>query len=162
MRIFRKIHMTVTRITQILFYKIIYNNRIIFNSGFRSRGRFHFFLEKNAKVILGKNIFLNRDFSASIVESLIIGDNCIFGENVKIYDQNHIFKDKDKPIAQQGFNVKNVCIGRNCWIASNVTILKGVTIGDNVIIGANCLIYKDIPSNSIVTLNESLNIVKRG
>ena len=44
--------------------------------------------------------------------------------------------------------------------SSNVTILKGVTIGNNVVIGANCLIYKDIPDNSIVKLH-SENIIER-
>ena len=31
----------------------------------------------------------------------------------------------------------------------NVTVLKGVTIGDNCIIGAGSIVTKDIPSNSV-------------
>lgn len=34
-------------------------------------------------------------------------------------------------------------------MGENVTILKGVTIGDNVIIGIGSIVNKDIPSNSI-------------
>lgn len=42
-----------------------------------------------------------------------------------------------------------VKIGNNVWLGENVSILKGVTIGDNVIIGLGAVVVKDIPSNSI-------------
>ncbi|MEG0253271.1 MAG: acyltransferase [Muribaculaceae bacterium] len=42
-----------------------------------------------------------------------------------------------------------VKIGNNVCFGMNVTILKGVTIGDNCIIGAGSIITKDIPSNSV-------------
>ena len=157
-----KIYRTLYRMLQIFFYKMMYGNSIKFSKGFRSRGKFSFVLDKGAEVTLGKDVFFNRNFSASVISGLSIGNNCIFGENVKIYDQNHIFKTKKIPIARQGFSSKKISIGNNCWVASNVTILKGVSIGDNVIIGANCLIYKDIPSNRVVTLKENLKIIERG
>ncbi|WP_306460486.1 DapH/DapD/GlmU-related protein, partial [Streptococcus pneumoniae] len=52
-------------------------------------------------------------------------------------------------------------VGRDCWIGSNVTILKGVTIGDNTIIRAGCLIRNDIPSNSVVYNNGNLFVKRR-
>ena len=78
-----------------------------------------------------------------------------------MYDHNHIFVDKNAPISEQGFNTDPIKIGKNCWIGSNVTIIKGVQVGDNCVIGANCLIYKDIPSNSVVKLKEQLSISER-
>lgn len=83
------------------------------------------------------------------------------GENVHIYDHNHVFKDKRLPIASQGFKDKAVIIGDNCWIGTGVTILGGVTIGDNVVIGANCLIYHDIPSDTVVKHKQELIIEDR-
>jgi acetyltransferase-like isoleucine patch superfamily enzyme len=35
----------------------------------------------------------------------------------------------------------------------NVTVLKGVTIGQNTIIGANSLVVKSIPSNCVAAGN---------
>lgn len=44
---------------------------------------------------------------------------------------------------------KPIYIGKNVWIASNVTVFPGVHIGDNSIIGACSVVAKDIPSNVI-------------
>ena len=42
-----------------------------------------------------------------------------------------------------------VTIGNNIYFGTNVTIVKGVTIGDNCIIGAYSLVTHDIPANSV-------------
>lgn len=42
-----------------------------------------------------------------------------------------------------------VKIGNNNWFGENVTICKGVTIGDNCIIGTGSVVTKSIPSNSV-------------
>ena len=43
-----------------------------------------------------------------------------------------------------------VAIGNNIYIGRDVTILKGVTIGDNCIIGLGSIVTKDVPANSVV------------
>lgn len=58
----------------------------------------------------------------------------------------------------QGFSSSEISIGDNCWIASNVVILKGVNIGNNVVIGAGCVIYKDIPDHTIVINKQELSV----
>jgi acetyltransferase-like isoleucine patch superfamily enzyme len=108
-------------------------------------------VEPNAHLTIEKDVFFNNYCSINCQISIRIGFNTIIGEGVKLYDHNHkynvlpIFK-----ISKDQFMTSAINIGSNCWIGSNVVILKGVTIGDNVIIGANCLIYKSIPENSIV------------
>ena len=39
-------------------------------------------------VKIGDNVFFNNGTSIAAKEKIEIGDNCIFGENVKIYDHN--------------------------------------------------------------------------
>ena len=46
-------------------------------------------------------------------------------------------------------NDRPVKIGRNVWIATNCTILKGVTIGDNSIIAAGSVVIGNIPANTV-------------
>mgnify|MGYP003303025663 CR=1 FL=1 len=111
-------------------------------------------------MVIGDNCFFNNDCSLNAHKSIEIGTDCLFGENVKIYDHNHIFKDTRMRIAKQGYKVDNVVIGSNCWICSNVVILKGVKIGDNCIIGAGCIIKKDVPEGTIVKNESNINYIK--
>lgn len=86
----------------------------------------------------------------------------MFGENVKIYDQNHKFRDRTKLIREQGYSKGRVKIGSNCWICTNAVILKGVEIGDNCVIGAGCIIYHNIPANSVVKSNGGITVESLG
>src|SRR5690625_666351 len=43
-----------------------------------------------------------------------------------------------------------VIIRKNVWIASNATILPGVTIGDNAVVAAGAVVTKDVPENTVV------------
>ena len=49
-----------------------------------------------------------------------------------------------------------VIIGDNCWIGSNVILLKGAHIGDGCVIGAGCVISQTIPANTIVRNDQEL------
>ena len=108
---------------------------------------------------IGNNVFFNNFCSINCLSKIEIGNDCLFGEAVKIYDHNHSHKDFTKKINEQGYIFGNVKIGNNCWIGSNVVILKDVEIGDNVIIGAGCVIHKSISSNKIVINSQNLGFL---
>jgi acetyltransferase-like isoleucine patch superfamily enzyme len=105
-----------------------------------------------AELTISSGVFFNNYSSINCIEKISIGENTQFGEGVKLYDHNHLFAYKNNAftIEKDKFKTAPITIGKNCWIGSNVTILKGVTIGDNVIIGANNLIYKSVPNNTVV------------
>ena len=94
------------------------------------------------------------------MKGIDIGEGTLFGENVKIYDNNHGFNKISIPIKKQGYSVKEIKIGSHCWIGSNVIVLKGVQIGNNCVIGAGCVISQSIPDNTIVKLNDSCILEK--
>ncbi|OIL34710.1 hypothetical protein ATW97_07290 [Oenococcus oeni] len=152
--------MTMRRMVVMIYYKIIFGKKVIFGKSFRMRGGMKLFIDEG-QITFGDNVFINNGFSASSTVGISIGDDALIGENVKIYDQNHVFDNRSQIIRKQGFKAAKVRIGNNCWIASNVTILAGVNIGDNVVIGANCLVYKNIPSNSVVKHSEVLIVSDR-
>lgn len=133
--------------------KMIYRKRFFYGKQFYFRKRFNLLIEKGGIVQIGDRVFFNNDCSINCVEAIKIGSYTIFGENVKIFDHNHIFNKKEIPVSSQGLSHETVSIGRNCWIGSNVTILKGANIGNNCVIGAGCVISKNIPDQTIVRLN---------
>ena len=116
-------------------------------------------VSNNAKLTLGNRVFFNDHCTIRCGKEIEIGKDTMFGDGVRIFDHNH--KYSNYHIEKIQFKADKITIGKNCWIGTNVVILKGVTIGDNVIIGANALIYKDIPANSVVTAQEDLKITPR-
>lgn len=154
----RRVLKKVKAVLIIIYMKIIYKNNISFGKRLGLSRGINIMISNNGKVRIGNDVFFNNYCSINCLKSIDIGDGCIFGESVKIYDHNHKYINKNIRIKDQGFSVGKISIGENCWIGSNVTILKDVTIGKNVIIGANCLIYQSIPSNSIVKNNNGIVI----
>lgn len=153
-----RVLINVRRIAVTAYYRFVYRDRFVYGQHFKFRGNFNLYIESTGCIEFGDNCFVNNYFSATSIKEIKIGNDCIFGESVKIYDHNHKYSEKDAgiPIHSQGFTSKGVSIGNNCWIASNVTILAGVHIGDNCVIGADCLIYKDVPTGSVIKHNEEL------
>ena len=140
---------------KIIIYRISFRKRIKIGKNVRFKRRCKFYVNKGASLCLGKNVFFNRDCSVIANGKIDIEDDCLFGENVKIYDHNHIFNLNGTNINRLGLNIGEVHIGKNCWIGSNVVILKGTNIGDNCVIGAGITITGNIEPNTIVKQNYS-------
>ena len=73
-----------------------------------------------------------------------IGTGTIWAFNFCLQTANHDFLDRKK------YEIKNIKIGKNCWIGNSVTILGGVELGDNVTVGANSVVTKSFPSNVVI------------
>ncbi len=115
---------------------------------------------KGATLKIGDRFFMNNFCSVNCLHSIEIGKNVLFGEGVKVYDHNHEYAtvEGNLQVERNKFSVGEVKIGDNCWLGTNVVVLKGVTIGENTIIGAGCVIYKDVPANSIVVKQQNLTL----
>lgn len=107
-------------------------------------------IDSPSKLKIGNNVSINRGTIINAGGGVKIGNDVLIGPNVVIYSQNHKFHDSTQKIKDQGYDLKEVHIGNNVWIAANATILPGVTIGDNCVVASNSVLTKSIPSNSIV------------
>lgn len=102
------------------------------------------------KSLSGSSIYLNSnvyigDYSRIIArKSITIGNYTLLANNVSIYDHDHIFSNINFHISDQGFNSSKIFIGSDCWLATNVVVLKGTNITDHVVVGANAVINKSI------------------
>lgn len=132
------------------------SSSIILSKGIAIRGNLNLLCHHSGEISIGKNTFFNNGCSINCFENVNIGDNCLFGEAVKIYDHNHRFNNPQQLIKDQGYSTAPIIIGDNVWVGSNVTILKGVSIGSNAIISAGSIINQSIPVNYIVKNSNNL------
>lgn len=105
---------------------------------------------------IGNNVSFNRYDIIICRQRIQIGNHVAFGPNVTVYDHDHIY---DENGFEGGtFKTGDIMIGDNCWIASNVTILRGTIIGEGCVIGAGTVLHGNIPPHSIVHGNRELSI----
>lgn len=81
-------------------------------------------------------------------KSMVIGNNCMFGIDVTIYNHDYhpIF---DKKTGMRINYSRDVIIGDNVWLANKVTVLKGVSIGSGSVVGIGSVVSTNITDNSI-------------
>lgn len=130
-------------------------------------------LRPHAKIKIGKNCQLgNSNFICA--DRIEVGDDVLMAWGVTIIDndshslewnyrksdvkqgykdyledENNFIKNKD----WSHVNIKPIYIGNKVWIGFNVSILKGVSVGNNAIIGACSVVTKDIPPYTLVAGN---------
>ena len=113
----------------------------------------------NAKIILGNNFSCNANCIITAQKEIRFGDNNLIGWNVNVMDGDghDIFKDN------QIINFsRNIEIGNDVWIASNVTVLKGTKITDGSIVACNTTISGDFNTGSCIISGTKGKIIKEG
>jgi acetyltransferase-like isoleucine patch superfamily enzyme len=81
------------------------------------------------------------DFSGGVR----IGEKSLISKNVTIETHDHGFDPRSEP------KFRSLVIGKNVWIGMNSMILSNVcSIGDNSIISAGSVVTKPVPENCIV------------
>jgi len=122
---------------------------------------------------LGANTIVQHGFRVTVPERVSIGSNCNigqsafiaggggvrigdwvgFGPDVKVWSVNHRFDDPDIPWLKQGWEYKPVVIEDDVWLAANVFVMPGVTIGHGTIVSAGSVVTKSMPPFAIVAGN---------
>ena len=103
----------------------------------------------SSTIIFGNNIYINNNACfISEGKEIVIGDNVLIGNNFTIYDSDFHDLIPDNRITGNP-KMASVQIFNNVFIGSNVTVLKGVVIGENSIIASGSICSKSIPSDVI-------------
>ena len=114
-----------------------------------SDGRVFITVGYAARLNIGNRVYFNDGAVISCLGRVDIGDDTLFGPGVKIFDNNHRFSREEG--VSRVCDAGSITVGRNCWVASDVVLLKGTNIGDNCVIGAGCVIRGEVPAGSLVT-----------
>jgi acetyltransferase-like isoleucine patch superfamily enzyme len=98
---------------------------------------------EGAHIQLGPHSFLNAAY-VSAKREVRIGRHSNIGLGSRIFDSDQHDFDADRPEESEP-----VRIGDYVWVASEVTVLRGVTIGDHSVVGTRSLVTRDIPPHTL-------------
>ena len=124
-------------------------NKLVFKDGANLKGVCIELDGNDCTLIIGKDCVIGENCFISCRErgtQLTIGDNCMFSRNVKVMtsDGHNIIKH-----GQRINPAKNIHIGDHVWLADNVTVLKGSSIGSNSVVGINSTLTKTVGKNVV-------------
>ena len=103
---------------------------------------------KSGRLLIGNHVFINEGVIIYSEAAVTIGDYAKLGDFTAIHDSNfHELSPTDRPLPAP------VVIGRNAWLARNVLVMPGVTIGENAVIAAGAIVTADVAPNTVVAGN---------
>lgn len=99
-------------------------------------------------VSIGKNCWIGPFTLLDGSGVLKIGDFCTISAGVHIYTHDNVLA----TLSPEYYDImrEEVSIGNRCYIAPNVIISKGVSIGDESVLAANSFVKGSFPSRSII------------
>ena len=99
-------------------------------------------LKEYAQIVIGQGC----GFSGTVIGcavKIIIGRNVRCGANTLINDTDwHALDPRSGPD-------EPVLIGNDVWLGANVTVLKGVEIGENTLVATGSLVTRPLPPNVV-------------
>ena len=110
----------------------------------------------DSQIEIGDYSYLNAH--CHLVGDIKIGSHVMVGPKTVIWGRDHGLR-LGVPMKKQEHYKAPIIIGNDVWIGAQVTILKGVKIGDGAVIGAASVVTKDVPENAVVVGNPA-KIVK--
>lgn len=162
--------LTIDKTSVIYPEAIIYNppydsSKIIIGKNSHIQGELHIF-KYGGKIEIGDNTYIGKDSRIWSGDHVKIGNDVLISHFCNIIDTNsheinpYERADRSKEIFITGHwetkgSVKTspITIKDYAWISFNVTILKGVTIGEGAIIGACSVVTDDIPDFALAIGN---------
>ena len=108
-------------------------------------------------ISIGDNVTIGCHCTLDYSGHLIIENNVVISEGVKIYSHSHdVYKYTHK--IPDNVTQNNTIIRNNAWIGAGSIILPGVTIGSFSVIGAGSVVTHDVPDGCIYAGNPAKKI----
>ena len=118
------------------------------------------YFDYGCNTTFGRFSSANFNFTCLDVCPVHIGDNVLIGPNVTLATPMHPLLPEERNVRQDEngrcYNLeyaKPITIEDDCWLASNVVVCGGVTIGEGCVIGAGSVVTRDIPPHSLAAGN---------
>jgi carbonic anhydrase/acetyltransferase-like protein (isoleucine patch superfamily) len=95
------------------------------------------------RLVVGSEALLN-GCTVSAKREVVIERKAMVGPGSRVYDSDQ--HDLD---AERREVIAPVRIGELAWVASDVTVTRGVTIGAHAVVGARSLVTRDVPPHTL-------------
>lgn len=93
------------------------------------------------KVIIGDYAWVGDDVTLYSLGEIEIGAHAVVSQRSYICAAGHDYTKMDFPIFD-----KKVCIGEQAWLATDVFVSPGVTVGKGTVVGARGSVFHDLPA----------------
>lgn len=116
-------------------------------------------IELKPNATLDTGFFTMNGGSVIIADKHIkLGEDVMIGRNVVIYDSDfhQIFDENGEVINKP----QKVTIEDHVWLTSNISVLKGVTIGEGSLVMAQTVVNRDMPEKAIIGANATGKVKK--
>jgi putative colanic acid biosynthesis acetyltransferase WcaF len=125
---------------------------------------------------IGINVIIRPSVRVTYPWKLTIGDNTWVGDDVELYTLGEITIGKNAVVSQRSYlctgshdyqmltfdiYAKPIVIEDEAWVATDVFIAPGITIGKGAVIAARSSVYKDMPVGMICMGNPAKPIKNR-
>jgi acetyltransferase-like isoleucine patch superfamily enzyme len=101
-------------------------------------------------IVIGDRCVIGAGSTLTAHESIAIGDDVWFGNQVFVSDASHGYQDPETPIGRQLGAHQPVEIGAGSWIGHGSIILPGARIGRQVVVGAGSVVRGAVPDHAVV------------
>ena len=108
------------------------------------------------KVSIGDYSWIGDDVVLYSLGEIEIGKNVVISQKSYLCAASHDYLKQDFPIFE-----KKISIEDQCWLATDVFIAPGITIGKGTVVGSRSSVYKDLPANKVCIGNPAKIIRER-
>lgn len=127
-----------------------------------------------AKVAKGARV--HASVSVWLPANLELGEHCLIGPGVNLYNQGHITIGA-RAVVSQGAHLcasshdvsdphfqlvlRPISIGAGCWVAAEAFVGPGVTMADGAVLAARGVLFEDAQANTIYRGNPAVAVKER-
>lgn len=108
------------------------------------------------KVSIGDYAWIGDDVVLYSLGEIEIGANAVVSQRSYLCAADHDYCQVDFPI-----QAKKVTIGPQAWLAADVFVAPGVTVGEGAVIGARSSVFKDMPAGMVCMGHPCVPVKKR-
>jgi acetyltransferase-like isoleucine patch superfamily enzyme len=117
----------------------IVERHVEFRRGFRAE-----LVGPESRITIGEGSRFTYDVLIQCASTIDIGERCMVGQNALLVDGIHRFRDLDRPMLDQGYDLRPLKIHDDAVVATKCTVIAD--IGQRAYIGPNSVVSKPIPA----------------